>query len=108
MSLILTLRGEYNAALLALALPLLAACTTTSSPPPPVAVVDGPKIPASRFDLGVKPLPPDPAAVGTQAGSAAARYETRLNAYADRCVANLAAVKLQLLPAGQVVGAPGK
>lgn len=79
----------------------LGGCATTQPAEKPSVSVEGPKFARSQFDCGEKPIPPDPATSPT--GKAAARHDNALGAYGDRCQAQLSAVGMQLLAAGQVV-----
>jgi hypothetical protein len=89
--------------ILALALPLGGCLTDQAPAPAPVQVsVQGPVFPASRFACGGKPVQPDPGAVGTRAGSAAASYEDRVETWGQRCDNRLQSVRRELQAAGQV------
>lgn len=81
----------------------LAACAATPRPEPVAATVEGPRFPATAFECGREPSPPDPKTVGEQGGSAAARYENRLVAWGGGCRRKLNSVGGQLRSAGQVV-----
>lgn len=65
--------------------------------------VSGPVFPASRFDCGGEPPPPDPDKVGVKAGSAAARYEDGLKFWGRECRSKLRSVGNELDAAGQVI-----
>jgi hypothetical protein len=83
----------------------LAGCQTDQQAiPAPQVTISGPIFPASRFDCGVRPLPPDPKQVGTQAASAAAHYENRLGAWGQHCSNQLHSVGSELKASGQLVG----
>lgn len=90
------------ALLLALA---LAACAERSQSPPLRAGISGPVFPASRFECGTRPLPPNPVTVGRAGGSAAIGYEGRLGTWGQHCANQLGAIGATLRAAGQVEGA---
>ncbi len=72
------------------------------APEPVEAIVSGPRFPATAFECGGEPAPPDPGKVGNRAGSAAARYENALRRHGNLCRRKLGSVGAQLRAAGQV------
>lgn len=81
----------------------LAGCETmqTEHELPRIAVA-GPIFPASRFNCGNRPVPPDPKRVGAKAASAAAKYEGDLKYWGQVCANKLQSVGKELDAAGQV------
>lgn len=79
----------------------LAGCSSSEPLKPLTAFVSGPKFPASQFDCGGRPVPPDPAKA---TGKTAARYENALGSWGQGCSDKLVSTGSVLKDAGQVVG----
>jgi hypothetical protein len=82
---------------------LVAGCSHKIDVPPAPVKVSGPKFPATAFECGSEPAPPDPKTIGPRGGSAAAHYENSLRSYGNGCRRKLNSVGSQLRAGGQVV-----
>jgi hypothetical protein len=92
-----------NRLVLLAALATLGGCATAPNPDPVKVTVSGPKYPPSAFTCKDDAIPPDPATIGSQAGSAAGRYESAQRVVAADCRNKLHAVGAQERAAGNIV-----
>jgi hypothetical protein len=78
----------------------IAGCAHDGAPATIETSVSGPKFPASQFDCGSRPVPPN---VAAPTGRTAAKFENRLGAWGQGCSDRLQSTGRELDAAGQIV-----